>query len=396
MTRALLLAAGIAAWWLGLLAMFCDIPWRAPLRPTLLYSLPGSAFDEKLGRSHSLDEELSIDAAGPDRSALQTRTGERIDAARQPILHYRFGRLPRTLELSFLFRRADSPDDVQVVGLPWPVAGRGSFDLRRVPEWRGEIIEFGLSEFPTAQSVPPELGFRPFSLDVVTLESPSWQGALAIKRCDWFGYWPWALMSISALGPDATAPRGHSLVLMVTLGLAGSFALLAIGAGGARRWLRLGVVLAALAWLALDLRWLAGLAMRHAVTRELYAGKAWSERQALVPDSDVRAAALAVHQALDGIDRRTRVFVEANSDYNRARLVYHLQPLNTGPANITGYGSEEQRRGAYLVLYGTDAGPTYDASRRALVQADSSTLAAEPVLEQGHLRLYRFLDGGTP
>jgi hypothetical protein len=38
-------------------------------------------------------------------------------------------------------------------------------------------------------------------------------------------------------------------------------------------------------WLALDLRWLGEFADRHALTRELYAGKPWHERAAIEPDT---------------------------------------------------------------------------------------------------------------
>lgn len=393
-------ASGVGAlvlWWALLLVVFCDIPLRAPWRARGALSLPGSAFTEKLGRAHSLDQELSIDAPGADFSALQVRDGERLAAAERPILHYRFARLPRTLELSFVFRRADQPDDVQTVALPWPVDGSGSFDLRRVPAWRGEILEFGFSEFATAQVVPREVGFARFALERATLEARSWRGAFAVKRSDWFGYWPWALRSINALGPDAAAPRGSSFTVFLALGGAGTIALLAFALRWQRRRLMLAWLAGALAvWIALDLRWLVNLAARHAGTRAVYAGKTADERAALVPDAEVRVAAERVRGALADAPQGAKVFVDAASDYDRARLVYHLQPLNTGPVNVVGYGTAAQREGAYFVQYRPRAYLHYDAGKHALVGSNDEVLPVKVLLEAGELGVYRFVAGVAP
>ena len=392
MLRRITGGALIALWWLLLLAIFCEIPLRAPLRPAQHRALPGSAFDEKVGRSHSLDDELTIDASGPDHSALQVREGESINAADWRILRYSMTGLPRTLEVSLVYRTPDHPD-WQAVSLPWPVNGSASFDLSRVPGWHGEITGMGLLEFPTAQLVPPELGFRPFSVDRIELQSASWEGALSVKRSDWFGYWPWALMSISALGPDAAAPRGRSLVLLLTLGAAGTIGVLVLVFGWRSRRLMLACIGSALiVWVMLDLRWLANLAARHAGTRLLYADKSWDERAPLVADSRLYADALRVRELLVDAPRNAKVFVDAATDYERARLIYHLLPLNTGSVNVTGYGTAQQREGGYLVLHGLKD-MSYDAQRHGLVSLQGSFYPVDVVLEDGDLRVYRFSGG---
>jgi hypothetical protein len=98
---------------------------------------------------------------GADHMALQALALDRDDRRRRPrVLRYRWQDFPRTLELSFLFRRADDPDDVQTITLPPAGAYPGYFDLGDVPEWHGRIIEIGFAEFPTAQLVPADVAFR--------------------------------------------------------------------------------------------------------------------------------------------------------------------------------------------------------------------------------------------
>lgn len=389
MRRRIIAIGAIAIWWFVLVLLFCGIAPFAPLLPSKPLRLNGVAFEEKFGRAEHSNTALAVRAAG-EGANLQVHPLGSVDAADWRILRYRFSELPRTLELAFVFRR-EGEDDVRTVALPWPSGGSGAIDLARVPGWQDRIVEIGFSEFPTAQIVPPELGFRPFTLDAVVLEPVSWRGMLAVRRSDWFGYRPWALMSVSALGPDSAAPRGPSFVFGIALGTLGTFMLGAWLLGWRTRRLATATFVAtATAWLALDLRWLENLHARHAGTREIYAGKSWRVREALVADSAVYAAASRVREVLANEPRGMRVIVDAPSDYERARLVYHLQPLNTGPANITGYGTAAQRSSALAVLYRLDADLAYDRKRGALIDRNGLPLDAQPLLEDGDLRIYRF------
>lgn len=384
-------ATVIVAWWLTLALLFCGITPFMSLWPLSPLRLAGGVFEEKFGHAERQGETLAVRAAGSDDAGnLQVHAFDGIDAATVPILRYCFSELPRTLELTFVFRR-DGEEEVQTVALPWPGGGSGAIDLTRVPEWRGRIVEIGFSEFPTAQIVPPNLGFRPFALVSVSLEQRSWYGMLTVRRSDWFGYRPWALMSISALGPDSPAPRGPSLVFGIALGAFGTL-MFGIGLfhGRVRQLAKMVFAVVALAWLVLDLRWLVSLHAKHAETRGLYAGKPWREREALVVDSAVYAAAARAREVLASEPRGIRIIVDAASDYERARLVYHLQPLNTGPANITGYGTARQRSGALAVLYRLDADLAYDRNHGVLIDRAGQSLEAQPLLEEDELRIYRF------
>jgi hypothetical protein len=218
-----------------------------------------------------------------------------------------------------------------------------------------------------------------------------------VKRSDWFGYWPWALMSISALGPDAAAARGHGFVALLAFGAAGTVGVLALLLRWrGRRLMLAAIAVSVLAWVVLDLRWLANLAARHGNTRELYAGKTWEQRSALVADSDIFAAATRVRAALAQAPRGARVLVDADSDFARARLAYHLAPLNLAWSNVSGYGTPQQRAGGYLVTYGLDETLHYDAAQHALQGENFLVRPLEPVLSEGKVRVYRFTAEAAP
>lgn len=387
MRRALF--AGLVLAWCGLL-LAAFVPLRAgePLRPAQVLAVPGERFASAIGQARVLPEGLRVTAMAGANGALQVHSPAPFRAEDLPVLRYRFEGLPRTLELSFVFRRADEPEDVRVVSLPGVGAGAGAVDLSASPHWRGTITEIGLAEYPGAQSVPPGAAFRPFTLLGVELQSPSWSGALASRRHDWFGRQNWELMSLSAIGPDSPQPRGWPLPVLVVLAAAGAWlAGLVVLRWRGGRAARAALLLAAVAWLLLDLRWLHNFHGRHQATRAVYAGLDAGQRAALQPDQAAFDAAARVREALAGLDTDTRVFVDAGSDYQRARLLYHLLPLNVAPVNLVTYGTPAQRAGAVVVLFDARA-PRWQPEAGLLHFADVA-MAAEPILLDGALRIFR-------
>jgi hypothetical protein len=319
-----------------------------------------------------------------------------LDAASLPVLRYRWQDFPRTLELSFVFRRADQPNDVHTITLPPAGAYPAYFDLASTKDWRGQIIEAGFAEFPTAQLVPADIAFRPFSLIEAELWAPSWRGSLGALGTDWSAYRPWALMSVSALGPDAPWPHKPTPVLVLTIGLAASLAIAA--ALLARSWTWLGLTLCtaiAGGWLALDLRWIGEFADRHVLTRDLYAGKPWRERATIEPDTALVAASARVRDVLARVPPSTHVVVAASAAYDVLRLVYHLMPANVAPmTTLAGNGKKlRAMQPALLVVY-DDPDWTFDAATRRLTFADAA-YAADLVFEDAELRIFR-LHGAAP
>jgi hypothetical protein len=382
-------AAAALAWWAGLLAAFIPLPLAAPWAPDQVLALDGSRFAPVFGQARSDAGGLQVLAMDIDQGALQVHPLPSIDAATFDTLRYRFESMPQTLELTLVFRRADSADQLQVLTIPTIGHAVGTLDLGAVPEWRGRIVEIGFAQYPGAQSVPPTSAFSPFTLVDAALWSPSWRGALAARWRDWFGPRSWALMSLSALGPDSAVPAGPSLVTLTFLGLAGTVVLgyLLLGWRGPRLG-RVALVLALLAWVLLDLRWLHGLHARQSVTRAAYAGLPAAERQRLLPDQELFDSAQMVRRVLAAGSGHRRVFVDAGSDFQRARLLFHLLPLNVAPVNMVGYGTPAQREGAVAVLYALDQ-PAFDPVASTLGLADGAA-PVEVLFDLGALRVYRF------
>ena len=243
--------------------------------------------------------------------------------------------------------------------------------------------------------MPADIAFRPFALVEAEFWSPSWRGSLGALGTDWSAYRPWALMSVSALGPDAPWPHKPTPVLLLSMGLATSLVLAMIVL--ARSWQWLGVTLCvALAggWLALDLRWLGEFADRHVLTRELYAGKPWRERAAIEPDTALVAGAARARAWLARVPANTHVIVAAPAVYDILRLGYHLLPANVAPIGVLARkGAADAMQPALLVVYG-DPGWTFDAPHHTLRAADVE-YAADLVFDEGELRIFQ-LRGAAP
>lgn len=396
--RITLLAAVVLLWWLFLLVFAARVPAHAPLQPESRLRHAGSEFQVIAGAGAGIegDRLLNIAAIGEQRMAVQSlRFAQPIDAGSFPLLRYRWQAFPRTLELSFMFRREDAPADVQTVTLP--PAGRypAYFDLADVPAWRGRISEVGFAEFPTAQLVPDDIAIMPFALAEVELWTASWRGSLGALATDWFAYRPWALMSISALGPDAPWPHKLSPVIVLAAGLGLTVVLMAAFLGHGVR--RLGTMLClalACGWVLLDLRWLWELDRRHALTRDLHDGRSWVERAERVPDRQLVEAAAHVRALHARAERATRVLVVADTPYSMLRLGYHLLPLNAAPAtSLPTLPRVAPGAPVWLVAYAASAWH-FDAAD-GILRGPGIELAARPLIEDGELRIYS-IEGGTP
>lgn len=395
--RIALLAALLLSCWLFLLLIAARVAVDAPFQPGQRLRHAGADFVVIAGAGAGIegDRLLNIAAIGDQRMAVQSLTfSPPIDAGALSLLRYRWQAFPRTLELSFMFRRADAPADVHTVTLP--PAGRypAYFDLADVPAWRGRISEIGFAEYPTAQLVPDDVAITPFALAEVELWTPSWRGSLGALATDWLAYRPWALMSISALGPDAPWPHKRSPVIALAAGL--GLAVLLVRAFSRRGNRGIGSMLClaiAVGWILLDLRWLWELNQRHALTRELHEGRSWEERAERVPDRQLVAVAARVRELHARAAPATRVLVAADSPYSMLRLGYHLLPLNAAPANsLKALQAGASGAPLWLVAYATPAWE-FDVAG-GILRGPGIETVAWPVFEDAELRVYS-IEGGA-
>ncbi|MGH8173716.1 MAG: hypothetical protein ACREPX_11255 [Rhodanobacteraceae bacterium] len=387
--RVALLVFLLTVLWIVLIGWAARAPLSTSFEPSQRVNHSGNEFHVVIGAGVEDGRRLGINAVGAEHMALQSLALDApIDAEAFPMLRYRWQDFPRTLELSFLFRRADDPDDVHTIALPPAASHPAYFDLGDVAEWHGRIVEIGFAEFPTAQLVPANVAFRPFALAEAELWSPSWRGSLGALGTDWAAYRPWALMSVSALGPDAPWPHKKTPVLVLAIGLFLSVLLGALVLARNRAWIgtMLCVALAA-GWLALDLRWLGEFADRHVLTRDLYAGKPWRERATIEPDTAILASADRVRDLLMREPADAHVVVVASSVYDVLRLSYHLLPANVAPIGaLAAQQNATELPRTLLVVY---AAPewTFDAHTQNL-RHPTGAYRAEVLFDEGDLRIF--------
>lgn len=410
MMRRVVCAAVIAVIWLIVLGFAAGVVWTSPPLPSVTFPIAARDFRVVQGAGVEDGSSMRIGSVGDDGSALQAVSIDHLHADDYPVMRYRFDGFPRTLELSFFFRRADSPDDVQSVTVPWPDARWQTIDLDKVPGWRGEIIEMGFSEYPTPQLAPTSVAFQPFRFDHIELWSHSWWGSFAALYTSWFTYTPWALLSISALGPQREVAQAVPLAPLLLFATALSLVAAAI----CLRWRwRIAVVRSIVAlgalWVLLDLVWLDDLRKKHSFTESVYADKPWNERAQLVPDQDLAQAAELVRSYFASQPGAHRLLIGAESKYVFLKLIYALLPLDAAPLQQVAHIPWPP--GEFFVLLYSDSPWHYDEKRAAIVDASGHSIGTapdtvfsgsfapvvriEPVFEKGDLRLYVRRDEGA-
>jgi len=358
------------------------------LTPRTTIALDGQDFRPLVGAGVEDGTALGIGAIATEGYALQTTLLQHLRAADLPILRYRFEDFPRTLELVLVFRRADAPDDVQTVALPWPGDGGVAVDLRAASEaWRGEITELGFAEYPTAQLVPPSIAFRPFRLVQARLQSAAWNAAPALLLSGWFGYRPWSQAAINVVAQGAESSA--SMPLTLALGGALTFALLAwLRREWRARLTQLALLVGLSMWVALDLRGLDDLWAKHKLTTSIYSGKSWQERARLQPDEDIAGFAQLTRQYVAVAGSGQRVLVASDSVFKTLRLIYFLLPLNAAPLDtaLAEAPPSSWPANSVVVICASKAWLYDDAT--STLRAGAKTLPVTPLFIGGDLGVY--------
>ncbi len=390
MTRRLLCAAAIITIWLCVFGWVAGVRWNTPLFPREQMDLAASKFQVVMGAGVEDEHALRVGSVGDRGNALQSIRMPNIQASRFATLRYRFEGFPHTLELSLVFRRADDPGDVQVQTIPWPGHGWTSIDLRKVPDWHGRITELGFAEYATPQVAPESDAFHPFRFDKAELWSPSWLGGLSALVSSWFGYTPWALISISALGPQREVAQAPPLIPLLVLATVLSLLVCA----WALRWRmivfkRHAIIVALILWGLLDLRWLDEFHAKHRLTEDIFAGKSWPQRQQLVADQNLVFAAEQLGYWLVSQPPLQPILVAADAKYTLLRMIYLLLPHNL--ALLQSVESGPLPGGSLILLYDSTQFH-YDAERGAVV-GNGRVFPAEPVFDTGGAYVYRLKAG---
>ena len=375
--------------WLTGFGWAAGVPWNAPILPRELVALAGTDFRVRFGTGANSANGLAVSGLAADGTGLQTAPLDHLRASDFPVLTYRFEDFPDTLELSLMFRRADMPDDLQMIPIPASGGGTASVDLAAFADWKGEIIELGFAEYAAPQLVPPsEAKFLPFQIEYVQLKSHSWSQLFLRSRSDWLSYRPWTLRSINTLGQRIDFLAESSMQLLVTLCALVSL----IAAWAILRWPRRRIAQATLlatcaVWVLLDLRWLDDFAAKHRVIEKLYAGRPWQARAQLQPDEDTLAAAAEISR-LASAQGVNRVLVLSDSTYTLLRLIYFLLPLNVAPMSLalSAAPGTSPPRDALIAVFGS----TWDYDEaRGILSNGATAISVIPVYAKGDLLVLR-------
>lgn len=381
--------------WAALLLLVAGVRRDTPLVSEGQRVFAGSRFHAVFGAAEPDGQRLRVTAPAEDLSSLQTTDLPELDAGRFPILSYRFDDFPGTLELSLVFRTADSAD-VETISLPAPSSSRPvTVDLSGVGAWKGRIVEMGFAQFPVTQLAPPRVAFRPFVLRSATLHEPSWAGKLAATASGWTARAPWRFISVSALGPGEigdTTPHAlrPPLVAALALAIAALLAWWILRLRG-RPFARFVAITFAAAWIVLDLFWLRDLGDKRRIDRELWGATPLEQRQHRVADVDLVEAAAHLKDVLRHEPPSRHVLLSSNSPYTSIRLIYHAAPLNISVATAL---PEALRAGpppgTIIVRYDLPG-----AARGNLLSFGGRFLRVKTLEEGPKLSVYRVL-GVTP
>ena len=145
----------------------------------------------------------------------------------------------------------------------------------------------------------------------------------------------------------------------------------------------------ALAWFALDARWIANLAQQTGMTLAQYGGKSTRDKHLAAEDGALYAFVEKARAAMPATP--ARIFVAANEPYFRGRAAYHLYPNNVWfePNRDILPRPEWLQAGDWLLVY-QRPGVQYNPEKKSLRWDNGAAVGAElKLLEPGGAALFQ-------
>lgn len=250
-------------------------------------------------------------------------------------------------------------------------------------DWMGTVFAFGILLRGDEASQ--------FKIKALELHPDSaWMRARS-AWAHWLAFHAWDMKSINTLGKDnesvpslvaiSVGAGGLSIALFLLIrtfrGLPGSAA---------------GVVLlAALSWLLLDVRWFVHLSQQAALTVERFAGLTPDERAAGEQYGPILEFAEAVREAVPS-DRTTLFMVTdvPEARFLQERLAFHLYPLNVFNFKRRFWQfTQNVRPGEYLLVLESPEEVSFSEEDSELLWKGKGRVCAEPVISHPVGDLYR-------
>jgi hypothetical protein len=268
-----------------LLALLYGLFSAGPDTPVSDLHIDGSELGVRLGRAESVGDAIQVtglESRGRRHALLTTRV--RLDAADFSHLRYVIDDHHPSVEIFFVWLRADSAGSVYYGPLGRRGDGTGFIDLSDMAGWEGEIIGVGINVVGKSEDYLP-------TIRSLTLSPPSAMGQLGTAWSGWTRMNSWVPSSINhlrvpedlrsmALAPAMAAWAGISLIIAAALQLFSN----RFSPGPA------GFVTAVLLpWIAFDLLWQLRLNDQLTQTRADFGGKTHHERRLSEPDAGLYA-----------------------------------------------------------------------------------------------------------
>jgi hypothetical protein len=314
------------------------------------------------GKGGGVDGGLEIRALSAQEQAIISSGRVAVRAEQYAFLQYEFQGFQSNMEPVFFWRRAEAP--ARLVSLPLEGGRKGSAVVRlaRHEAWQGTIIEFGIGfhRILPAPVIIKELIFKPAS--AATLLAAVWS--------EWTTFEGWTQRSINFVeghDRDALLPPVPAVAAWVGLALL-LYGIWSFWRGQRWDW-RVGGVVFLLGWVALDLRWQAGLWSQLQETYDRYGGKDWKAKHLAAEDGPLFGFITAVKSQLPPPPQRiflvTATSLE-NESYTRQRAYYHLLPYNVHSYGAYPPGSAHAQEGDYVLILGAIPELAFSAEQQLL------------------------------
>ena len=251
--------------------------------------------------------------------------------------------------------------------------------LTKNPDWVGRVKGIGLAvRTPSSE---------PFRIESVSAKPMGVPQVVAEHVREWLTFEPFDGASINTIAGGADL-QDLPLPPLAALAVALATLLLWVVHRKLPRVYAHGpaytlAALFALAWFALDARWIANLVRQTGVTLTRYEGMAIRDKHAADDDGQLYLFIEKVRAAMPAAP--ARIFVAANAPYLRGRAAYHLYPHNVWfePSRDVLPRPEWLRAGDWLLVY-QRRGVQYDPARKSLRWDNGATVGADlKLLEPG-------------
>ena len=355
------------------------------------YRVTGNTLRTVVG--HALADGSSIKLSALQNGIAVMSTGQaRISASMFPYVSLQITSLTTHLLVELFWRNRGQLNAVHTEQLSHFDGDSLTVHLANNPDWRDEIVEFGLSIQGNLSS--------PLVIDSIRFEPWSVSSWLSAVWDQWWAYGGWKGTSVNFISGGRydkikkIKPPELPMVTLTAIWLGLSIALYFL----VTRLLTIHVdwvwpfTMLLLAWMLLDSRWLHEFWLRTQFTQSQYSGKNQVQKWQTGNDGQWFLLAQQVKQQIP--EQSARIFEVMKTrrpldDYYRYRLRYHLLPHNVFPFLQTLPETRQVKDGDYILDLGEISHLRYNKKSLELIDPHLKSALLRPVILKYQSRLGR-------